>query len=319
MLFRLIALAVAPCSFASVLAAAELPAGSAPMASAAADKSEPVGDDVIAAAQRWLKGNESGKSDLEALAAKGRSDAQEMLGEVLGPVGPQQLRNEVAACGWFAKAASSRSDAIHNLALCFEKGVGGQPNLARAAALYQQAAERNYPKSMCALGNLYVAGRGVPKDELKGAALCQQAAKLGDPDAQTDLGNFYLMGVGVQRDVVQARYWYELAAVQRQPNAQFVLGQIYWNGDGIARDRVKAAELLKAAYQGGRTEAAYLLAPWLFARWMSAHPKGDVTGLDEAIEYGEVAVKTAPADKRGDQEALLSAMRAARSAASKER
>src|SRR5579864_5620824 len=51
----------------------------------AADKSLAVGDDVVASARRWLTGNLEGRSDLEALAAKGRSDAQEMLGEILGP------------------------------------------------------------------------------------------------------------------------------------------------------------------------------------------------------------------------------------------
>lgn len=285
----------------------------------AADNPASVGNDVVAPARRWLNGDLSGRSDLEALAAKGRADAQEMLGELLGPSGPSALRDEVAACSWYAKAAASRADSLHNLALCAEKGVGGTPDLARAAALYRQAAERGYAKSGCALGNLYVLGRGVPKDEAKGAALCRQAAERGEPDAQTDLGNFYLQGVGVPHDMVEARHWYELAAAQGQPNAQFVLGQIYWNGDGIARDQAKAAELWKAAYKGGRVDAAPLLAAWLFASWMSVHPRGDVTVLDEAIQYEEVAVKMASEAKRADGQNLLTVMQAARTAAEKEK
>ena len=285
----------------------------------AADKSLAVGDDVVASARRWLTGNLEGRSDLEALASKGRSDAQEMLGEILGPSGPAALRDEVAACGWYAKAAVSRSDSLHNLAHCAERGVGGTPDFARAAALYRQAADRGYPKSMCALGNLYVAGRGVPKDEAKGAALCHQAAERGEPDAQTDLGNFYLQGIGVSHDMAQARHWYELAAAQGQPNAEFVLGEIYWNGDGIARDRAKAAELWKAAYKGGRVDAASLLAAWLFSSWMSAHPRGDVTVLDEAIQYQEVAVRTASEAKRADEQSVLTLMQTARTAVEKEK
>jgi uncharacterized protein len=291
----------------------------APSMSPATDKAVAVGSDVVTAMRRWLNGDLSGRSDLEALATKGRSDAQEGLGEGLGPNGPTVLRDEVAACGWFAKAAVSRADSLHNLALCAEKGVGGAADFARAAALYRQAAERGYAKSMCALGNLYVAGHGVPKDEAKGAALCRQGAEKGEPDAQTDLGNLYLWGVGVPHDMVQARHWYELAAAQGQHNAEFVLGQIYWNGDGIPRDEAKAAELWKAAYRGGRVDAAPLLAAWLFAIWMSAHPKGDVTLVDEAIRYQEVAVRIASDAKRPDQQALLTLMRAARTARDKEK
>jgi TPR repeat protein len=172
---------------------------------------------------------------------------------------------------------------------------------------------------MCALGNLYVAGRGVPKDEAKGAALCRQAAERGEPDAQTDLGNLYLQGIGVPHDVAQARHWYELAAAQGQPNASFVLGQIYWNGDGVARDQSKAAELWKAAYRGGRVDAAPLLATWLFTSWMSAHPRGDVTVLNEAIQYQEVAVRSVPEAKRAEAQTLLTVMQAARATAEKEK
>lgn len=289
-----------------------------PMAYTAADKSAGVGEDVVLAAQSWRRGDDGGRSDLEALALKGRPDAQEMLGELLGFGGPPQLRDEVKACGWFAKAAKLRSDAIHNLAFCAEKGVGGLPDLSRAATLYREAAQQGYPKSMCALGNLYVAGRGVPKDESRGAALCRQGAELGERDAQTDLGNLYLSGVGVPRNMVEARRWYQQAAVQHQPNAQFTLGQIYWNGDGVARDRSKAGELWKAAYAGGRIDAAPLLASWLFTSWMSVHNKGDFAALDQAIQYGETAVRISSEDRRVRQQTLLSVMRAARVAGEKE-
>ena len=137
------------------------------ISSTSPNASDAVGNDVIASLRSWLNGDLQGRSALEALALNGRSDAQEALGEVFGPGGPQELRDEVAACGWFAKAAASRADFLHNLAFCAERGAGGRPDLTRAATLYQQAADRGYAKSMCALGNFYVAGRGVAKDEAK--------------------------------------------------------------------------------------------------------------------------------------------------------
>jgi TPR repeat protein len=266
------------------------------------------GFDVVQLGRRWLSGESDARARLEALAADGRSDAQELLGEVLGPSGPPTLRDEVAACEWFGKAAASRSDALHNAALCHETGAGGTRDLARAAAFYRQAADRGYARSMCALGNLYMTGRGVPKDEMKAALLCRQGGELGEPNAQTDLGNLYLRGVGVPKDMVQARHWYELAAAQGQPNAQFVLGQIYWNGDGVARSKAKAAAFLKEAFKGGRRDAAPLLAKWLFAQWMLAHAQGDFTVLDEAIGYQKIATDPGQAE----EQTLLAMMLAAR-------
>ncbi len=167
---------------------------------------------------------------------------------------------------------------------------------------------------MCALGNLYIAGRGVLKDEMKGAVLCRQGSDLGEANAQTDLGNLYLRGVGAPKDVVQARHWYELAAAQGQPNAQFVLGQIYWNGDGVASSKAKATALLKEAFKGGRRDATPLLAKWLFADWMSEHAQGDFTILDEAIGYQKMA--TDPS--RAEEQTLLAMMLAARGSTKKE-
>lgn len=295
----------------SLIAAAPTLSYSKSIISPVADLTAAVQGDVIAAMRRLLSGDPAGRIQLESLAASGRSDAQEALGELLGPSGPTTLRDEVAACGLFQKASSWRADSLHNLAHCAEKGVGGTPDPARAAVLYRQAAERGFAKSLCALGNLYMAGKGVPKDEANGAALCRRAADRGEQDAQTDLGNMYLKGVGVPHDMLEARHWYELAAAQGQHNAEFTLGQIYWNGDGVARNQTKAAELWKKAYNGGRVDAAPLLAAWLFASWMSAHPRGDTTVLDEAIRYQAIGVSNSSESKRAEAEALLTMMRTA--------
>lgn len=287
----------------------------APIAASPGVTDASIGADVLDLGRKWLSGQSDARSRLEALATDGRSDAQEMLGEVFNFA----LKDEVAACAWFAKSAATRSDGLHNLALCYENGGGVPRDLAKASALYGQAVGRGYAKSMCALGNLYIAGKGVPKDETKGAALCKQGAELGEPNAQTDLGNLFLTGVGVPKDIVQARRWYELAAAQGQPNAQFVLGQIYWNGDGVERSQAKAAALLEQAFKGGRRDAAPLLAKWLFAGWMSAHVRGDLSGLDAAIGYQKVALSSATDKSRADEQALLNLMQATRSAAEKEK
>ena len=279
---------------------------------------EAVGSDVTGAMREWISGSSAGRTKLEELARAGRADAQEALAEILlnGRFGVPP--EPVLACNFFEKASLARSDALHSFAVCTEKGVGGTPNLSRAADLYRQAGEKGFAKSKCALGNLYVEGRGVAKDVKHGATLCREGAEAGDPDAQTDLGNMYLSGIGVDNDMVQARFWYEKAATQGQPNAEFVLGQIYWNGDGVKMDRGKAAELWQAAYDHGRPDAAILLGRWAFAQWMAAHLVGDKTLLDKAIQWDEAAVKAAVSDKeRKEAVDALALARSAKAAAAK--
>ena len=308
---RRLIFAIAPCVAFAGLAIAQAAAGAAP----ALASGDALGADVVAAVRQWEAGDAVGRRTLEDMARAGRADAQEMLGEALFRGGFSGPPDQVSACRYFLQASASRRDALHNLAHCAESGVGGKPDYARAAQLYRQATEKGYPKSMCALGNLYIAGKGVPKDAKRGADLCRQGAEAGDEDAQTDLGNQYVQGIGVPHDIIQARHWYELAAAKGQANAEFVLGQIYWNGDGVARDQAKAAELWKAAYRGGRVDAAPLLAHWTFAQWMAVHRKGDFALLDEAIAWEQVSLKSAPnEDARGQAGDFLKLMRDIRNA-----
>ncbi len=263
--------------------------------------------DVAAAARQWASGDLTGRNKLQAMARAGSADAQETLGELL-MAGMLIARDPVAACGYFAQAAPSRPDALHSLAACTEMGVGGAPNLVRAAELYKQAADKGYAKSMCALGNLYITGRGVPKDPAQGASLCLMGAKAGNADAQTDLGNLYLQGLGVPRDMVQARYWYEKAAASGQRNAEFILAKIYWNGSGVAADPARAAVLMESSFKHGRFDAAGVLASWAMARWKSGSAGGDPDALDEAIAWYQEAVKFAPNDqKKAEAQTGLSA------------
>jgi TPR repeat protein len=284
--------------------------------SPAPQTTDAVGDDVSAAARQWASGDLAARNTLMALANAGRADAQEAVGEIL-MAGVAGAPDRFTACGYFAEAAKSRRDALHSLAVCTEMGVGGTPNLTRAAALYKEAADQGYAKSMCALGNLYVTGRGVPKDPVHGASLCLMGAQAGNADAQTDVGNLYLQGVGVPRDLAKARSWYEKAAESGQPNAEFTLGIIYWNGAGVTADHDKAAAFWRSAYGHGRVDAALPLAAGAMARWNAGHAQGDTSALDEAIGWYREAIKTAPEAKRPEIQTQLASALAMKDAEAK--
>jgi TPR repeat protein len=195
-----------------------------------------------------------------------------------------------AACRAWETAAEVSAEAAHFTAECYEHGHDGVRDLPRAVALYTLAGDGGFAKSLCALGNLYMTGKGVPTDAARAVALCRRGAEMGDADAQTDLGNFYLRGQGVVDDHAEARRWYELAAAQNQKNAAFVLGQMYWNGDTVLKDNATAIRYWLVAYDRGREDAAILLANGFFVKGMADrdHPNRDA--LMEAMRWFDLAI-----------------------------
>jgi TPR repeat protein len=184
---------------------------------------------------------------------------------------------------------------LHELATCLFRGEGRPRDLARARALYREAADRGFARAQCALGNMMIQGEGGPTDVAGGLALCRRAAEAGEPHAQTDFGNYLLMGQVMPKDAVEARRWYTLAARQGQANAAFVLGQIYWNGDGVAQDRGEAARWWRVAHEGGRPEAIYLLAREAMMRFAAGgRDNVDPAAAEEALGWFTLAAERDP-------------------------
>ena len=75
-----------------------------------------------------------------------------------------------------------------------------------------EAADAGNPTAMANLGNLYLMGRGVPRDYEQALAWYRKAAELGSPAGERGLGYMYLEGLGVPQDVAEARRWLQLVA-----------------------------------------------------------------------------------------------------------
>lgn len=69
------------------------------------------------------------------------------------------------------------------------------------------------------LGNKYLKGVQVPKDEELAFQSYLKSAQLGNPNGQYNAGLCYKNGVGVEADIVMAYYWVGRAAEQGQGQA----------------------------------------------------------------------------------------------------
>jgi TPR repeat protein len=165
-------------------------------------------------------------------------------------------------CGYEVKASSSRADAMHLVGVCWENGLMGAKDTAKAEAAYLRAAQMGFPKSNCALGQMLL---GQPGQAQRGVALCKESAKAGDVEAQLVVGDAYFYGRGVSEDHKEARKWYGMAADRNDPHALRRLGEMYASGDGGKKDTKTALMLWETAEREGDPLVCILVADQMFS------------------------------------------------------
>ena len=116
-----------------------------------------------------------------------------------------------------------------------------------AAEKFMEVADKNDHRAMYALGSMYAAGRGVPRDFRKAFELFSRAARYGRLDARYKLGIMYQEGLGTKKNDKRAARLFHTAATKGYGPAQFRLGMCYANGFGVKQDLVKAAAWLAVA------------------------------------------------------------------------
>lgn len=85
---------------------------------------------------------------------------------------------------WEQALAAGDWDAARNLGLLYRKGLGVEPDAARAADYYRQAADHGILNAQLNLAELYIVGQGVPKDLTKAKELLKAASDQGSLPAR---------------------------------------------------------------------------------------------------------------------------------------
>jgi TPR repeat protein len=231
-----------------------------------------VKQDPTEARKRYRRLSELGDNEARYRAAKLAADAQDYK-EALGLYERLVRDDEVRA--------------MLDLGQLHEDGRGVPQNFARAAELYERAAERS-PWARAKLGILYLdmndfsksrswlqrsanegngasrnnlglmydRGLGVPADYRAARDHYLSALAVGNHQAAGNLENLFIEGRGAPRAGDPAAVdWYKRAADAGIPTAQYKLGMIYRKGEGVPRDDQLAAKYLLAAAQQGHVEA----------------------------------------------------------------
>jgi TPR repeat protein len=175
---------------------------------------------------------------------------------------------------WQTLAEVGNGDALFNLGVLAEDGLGEPKSLPKAEALYASAANAGNFKAQYRLGLLYFAGTLLPRNVGRARLYLTQAAEHGDQDAKdmltqlglpnalpTPLQQADLMGASGQHE--QAAVLYRTLADAGNATAQTRLAWAYEAGRGVTPDLQEAARRFELAAQSGNAEAQYALAVML--------------------------------------------------------
>jgi len=166
-------------------------------------------------------------------AEKGDALAQNTLGTWYY-TGKYVKKNYDEALKWWAKSAKQENtDAIANMAMCYQLGRGIKRDSIMAVKLYKASVQK---------GNKYI----VPQHE-------SIANKTGDTFSSRMLYDFYMNGIGVKQDKAKAIHYLENVAKKGNADSQFRLALYYLNN----KQADVAAKWFKKASDGGMDGASY--------------------------------------------------------------
>jgi len=153
------------------------------------------------------------------------------------------------------KANAGDAASQYNLGEMYLHGRGVPKDEKEAVRWYRLAADQGRASAQCRLGVMYAGGHGVPKDEKEAVRWYRLAADQGRASAQCSLGVMYADGRGVPKDEKEAVRWYRLAADQGDALAQHGLGVMYADGCGVPKDEKEAVRWFRLAADQGRASA----------------------------------------------------------------
>ncbi len=145
-----------------------------------------------------------------------------------------------------AQASKLYSEAV-------EKRQAGRS--AEAEALLRKAADLGESRAMQELGEMFMEGAVVEKNDEEAAKWFRKGADKGNTSAMLFLGGMYRLGNGVEQSDTEAANWFRKAADAGSSAAMYDLGTLYEDGTGVPRDVGAAKQLYQRAAKLGDQEA----------------------------------------------------------------
>lgn len=188
---------------------------------------------------------------LQKSANLGYAPAQVQMGMHLEDGTCGQQRNWKEAFAWYKKAAEQNdADGLCRLGMCYENGVGVECDIKQAASCYKLAKDQGSQTAKIYEASLQLSGAGET-DKTAALVTLRTFAEEGVPLAQAKLGECYLKGLGVEKNDAVGFDYVTKAAASDERTGQYWLGWCYEEGICKGPNNTIAQEwYFKAAVQG---------------------------------------------------------------------
>lgn len=119
--------------------------------------------------------------------------------------------------------------ALLQLGMLYYNGQGVAENEKRAIELLSRSAKAGNVEAMYQLGNVYTFGHSIARlvddPDVEAAKWYHQAAMAGNADAQYSLALLFMAGKGVVKDQKEAEFWMRKAAQAGHADAKAYIGR----------------------------------------------------------------------------------------------
>lgn len=158
---------------------------------------------------------------------------------------------------WLEKAAEhGEPRAFTELGCCYMKGRGVKADPKRAIGYLKRAFANNEPKGIYMLAECYATLAKGEEDIIKVMKIYSKAAKLGERRAQAKLGQYFLDGSGVERNEKAAFGWLSKAVEDGDYSmAGYSLARCYFEGMGVEPNLKRGIYVLKKVIDSGGGDA----------------------------------------------------------------
>lgn len=148
-------------------------------------------------------------------------------------------------------------EALYNLGLLYDRGLGIEKNETQAFNLYLKAAKGGFSQAQFLLGVMYSSDDSITKKNIKESLRWYRlSAEQGHVLALYDLGVISYFGKeGVPQNFREAIEFFKQAAYKGSHDAQFNLGMMYGKGEGVPQDNTEAYKWFSLAASAGNKEA----------------------------------------------------------------
>ncbi|NOZ54577.1 MAG: sel1 repeat family protein [Gammaproteobacteria bacterium] len=135
------------------------------------------------------------------------------------------------------------------------KGEGVKKNNALAIYWYEKAAQQGFSQAQFVIGTMYYEGRLTVKNYQKAWHWLREAQKIGHLKAQVLLDNLLQLDNGDVVNINESLAVLEEAAGRGEKKAQFLLAKKRLTGNGVKQDKAKAVQVITEIAQGGYIKA----------------------------------------------------------------